>query len=190
MKGFTIVETLVAITILMVVLIAPFKAAENALTSSYVARDELIANSLGQEAAEYMHGIRGNNYLVTYQGGGTPNWLQGVDGSVSTPNCFSPALCTVDIAPTAAVHVAQCYAGSGLNNCPALPLYTTGTSLYTQVATGNTATRFYRTVQLCYIGGANCTVLTNEAKVTVTVTWSSGHQSYSTKIVDYLTNWL
>ncbi len=189
MKGFTLIETLVAITILMVILVAPFKTAENALTSSYVARDELIANSLAQEAAEYLHGIRGNDYLVVY-GGGTANWMQGVDGSAGTPNCFSPALCTIDAAPSAAVHIAQCYAGSGGNTCPTLPLYTTSGGLYTQVATNNTITRFYRTIQLCYIGGAKCSTPTTEVKTIVTVTWTTSHQAYSTQVIDYLTNWL
>lgn len=190
MKGFTIIETLVAISILMVILVAPFKTAELALTSSYAARDELIANSLAQEATEYVHELRGNDYLINYQHSGTPTWLQGLDGTASTPNCISPALCTLDINPNAATHIAQCYSGSGVNNCPSLPLYTTSAGLYTQVATSNTITRFYRTVQICYIGGANCSTPTNEAKVTVNLTWSTSHQTYTTTITDYLTNWL
>ena len=185
-KGFTIVETLVAITILLIALIAPFRAAETSLTSSYTARDELIANSLAQEGLEYVHQIRGSNYLLTRSGTLTP-WLSGLTGG-AFPDCQSPKLCTVDMSPTAVTKIAQCYDGV-TNTCGSKPLYVNGIQIYSQAVSG-TASKFYRTLTVCYIGGGSCTTTTNEAKVTVTVTWSTNKVSHTTSVNDYVTNWL
>lgn len=191
--GFTLVETLVAIAIVLVVLLAPFQVVENSLMASYSARDKLIANSLAQEGVEFARRIRDNNYLTNYSTASTVTWLQGLDGSNNSTNCLAPRLCTVDPTQLATTPVSQCYDGVGTNNCPTLPLYlSSGGSIYPYMynqSTTGSSTRFYRTVQLCYIGGANCSVSTNEAKVTVVVTWATERVRYTTTVVDYLENW-
>jgi prepilin-type N-terminal cleavage/methylation domain-containing protein len=195
-RGFTLVETLIAITIIMVVMVEPFKLVENSLTSSYVSRDELIANSLAQEGVEYVRHVRDTLYLATYPAPESTTWLQGFDGTGggAAIDCRFPKLCTVDPTPIASTPVVVCFNGA-TNTCAAVPLYVSTPSsssypyLYNQAYNG-TPTRFYRTVQICYLGNGSCTTLSNEAQVTVIVTWVSGHQTNTTKVVEYLQNWL
>lgn len=53
-KGFTLVETLVAIFILVVSITGPMAAAQNSLRSSFLARDQVVAYYLAQESIEYI----------------------------------------------------------------------------------------------------------------------------------------
>ncbi len=176
-KGFTLVETMIAITILATAIVGPFQVAQGVLASSYTARDQLIASSLAQEGIEYVRYLRDSNFLNTLHGGST-TWLAGLDGSSGSPNCYyqsSTKSCTID--PSTQT-VAQC---TGLT-CAEAPLYLNSANRYTQSATGNTQTRFTRKVQLVSVNG-------HETQVIVTVSWT-GHGSYSVVLVDNLENWL
>src|SRR4051812_12452334 len=94
-KGFTLVETLVAILILTIAITGPYTLVQGVLRSSYIARDELVASALAQEAMEYVRYIRDSNYIYTAHGGTGRGWLYGLDGSTG-PNCYTYA-CTVDV---------------------------------------------------------------------------------------------
>jgi prepilin-type N-terminal cleavage/methylation domain-containing protein len=92
LKGFTLVETMVAISLLAVALVGPYVAVQNAVQGSYVARDQLIASQLAQEGVEYVRGVRDNNY---HHG---RSWLYGFNDS-ARDGCYggSPiTYCTVD----------------------------------------------------------------------------------------------
>jgi prepilin-type N-terminal cleavage/methylation domain-containing protein len=66
-KGFTILETLVAISILVLALTAPMVIVSQALKSSYFSRDQITAYYLAQEAIEYLRNTRDNQGLVANQ---------------------------------------------------------------------------------------------------------------------------
>ncbi len=186
-KGFTLVETLVAIAVIVLALVGPFLSVQHALIASYVARDELIGNSLAQEGIEYVRGIRDNNFLAANSSGGTDSdWLAGLDVS---PDCFNN-FCTVD-PPT-----------NTISTCPnnsCAPLYLNALSnnylyTYTQsTGSGNIQSRFTRSIQLCYVqtsGSCTATPATNEAKITATVTWMTSGVPGKAVVTDYLQNWL
>lgn len=59
-RGFTILETLVAISILVLALTAPLAIVAQALSSSYYARDQVTAYYLAQEAVEFLRNKRDN----------------------------------------------------------------------------------------------------------------------------------
>lgn len=160
-RGFTLVETLVAIAILMIAIVGPFYSVQQAITASYISRDQLIASSLAQEGVEYVYFLRNNNYLAGN------SWLTGMNSCTGTYGC------AVD--PTQNT-VTACTAGG----CAPLKLSTTG--LYTQ--SGNyPVTRFTRTVKIQ-------TVSATEVHVTVTVTWLTEHNNYTVSINEELYNWL
>lgn len=160
-RGFTLVETLVAIAILMIALVGPYFSIQQAIVTSYAARDQLIASQLAQEGQEYIHFLRNTNYLSS------ASWTAGMD------NCFGQYGCTVDPAQNT---IAACTS----SGCPALMQATNG--LYTQ--TGNyPTTRFTRTVTMQ-------TLNTYEVQVTVTVNWITEHHPYSVTVVDDIYNWL
>lgn len=167
--GFTLVETLVAIAILLLSISGPLYSVNKALTASYIARDQLIASSLAQEGMEYIRTTRDNNYLYNYANPGSPrNWLYGLD------NCRTTNTCTVD--PTGNTPITLCG-----GTCPVL--YNSATGLYTQTSTSNTPTRFTRSVTVRDVSA-------NEVRVTVTVSWVTNRVTYSVVINDNLMNWL
>lgn len=78
-KGFTILETLVAITIILIAITGPLDIIAHSLKASYYSRDEVTAFYLAQEAIEYARNERDNNELndnTTVDG-----WLVGAVGS-------------------------------------------------------------------------------------------------------------
>lgn len=61
--GFTIVETLVAISILTIALTGPLSIVAQSLRASFYSRDQVTAYYLAQEAIEYIRNTRDNNSL-------------------------------------------------------------------------------------------------------------------------------
>jgi len=170
MRGFTLVETLVAITVVVTALVGPLYAVQQALNASRSARDQLVASSLAQEGVEYVRGIRDSNYLYVLRTSSARSWLFGVDGTGGSVNCITAA-CVID--PT------QNTVSRTIG-----PLYLSSTNLYNQAGSG-TATKFTRTVQVAPVSGS-----VTEVTVTVIVTWTTKSQTRNVTITERLHNWL
>ena len=80
-QGFTILETLVAISILVLALTAPLAIVAQALRSSYFARDQVTAYFLAQEAIEFLRNKR--DYAGLQSSIAAENWtdLFNADGN-------------------------------------------------------------------------------------------------------------
>jgi prepilin-type N-terminal cleavage/methylation domain-containing protein len=63
-KGFTLVETLVAITVLLLAISGPLTIATNSLIATQIAKDQLTANLLAQEGIELVRWQRDTNILA------------------------------------------------------------------------------------------------------------------------------
>ncbi len=83
-KGFTIVETLVAIAILMIAIAGPLTIAQKGLMASIYARDQSVATFLAQDAMEFVKNYRDNNIREGR------DWLEGLD------DCLTLNYCSVD----------------------------------------------------------------------------------------------
>ncbi len=59
-KGFTIIETLVAVTLLMIAIAGPLLIASKGLTSALYAKDQMTASYLAQEAMETIKNQKSN----------------------------------------------------------------------------------------------------------------------------------
>jgi prepilin-type N-terminal cleavage/methylation domain-containing protein len=161
-KGFTLVETLVAISVLLLAIAAPLTLGSQGLTSSRIARDQVTATYLIQEAIEYARNTRDTNIL---SGNG---WLTGLDACVT-------GSCRIDVPQDT---VAAC-----TGTCPVLN-YNSVTGIYGYTSGSNwTATKFRRTVTLQH------TVNNVEAFIVVTVAWQDGLVSRTISADEYLLNW-
>jgi prepilin-type N-terminal cleavage/methylation domain-containing protein len=178
-KGFTLVETLVAISILTLSILGTFTAVQKSLQSSTFVKDQITAFYLAQESIEYIRNIRDENGLWSLQqvslGNSGRDWLYGLSGTASDP-CYFGKVCTVDIPQRV---VSTC---SGVGSCPYLNQDST-TGLYGYTSGGSwSQTRFRREVQLTSISS-------HEAQVAVTVSWVSGSISKSITVREMLNNW-
>jgi Tfp pilus assembly protein PilV len=63
-KALTLVESLVAISILVIAVFGPMSIVAQAIRTSYLTRDQMTAFYLGQEAIEYIRNIRDQNSLM------------------------------------------------------------------------------------------------------------------------------
>lgn len=71
-RGFTVLETLVAIFILVLAITGPMVFAQTGLRSAFLARDQITAFFLAQDAIETIKNIRDNNAL------NNRDWLDGI----------------------------------------------------------------------------------------------------------------
>lgn len=78
-NGFTLVETLVAIAILLVIIVGPMSIAQKGIQNAFFAREQLTAVFLAQEAIEGVRELRDNNAIDAYDSTAfiddTRNWL-------------------------------------------------------------------------------------------------------------------
>jgi type II secretory pathway pseudopilin PulG len=72
-RGFTLVETLVAIGILMISIAGPLVVASKGLNAALFARDQMVASYLAQESLELVKNIRDNNVLEG------DSWIDGIE---------------------------------------------------------------------------------------------------------------
>ncbi len=156
-RGFTLVETLVAVMLLSIAVVAPMTLAAKSLSSAYYARDQITAFYLAQEAIEALRSIRDQQILIIAQ---NPSGAPDIFGLIPHDNsAFIIDAREIDSAST----IAAC---SG--TCP--PLQTDGALYgYDICADGSCDTYFVRTARAHYVGASQ-----DEIRVTVTVTWQTG----------------
>ena len=167
-KGFSIIETLVAITILTMVIAGSITAINKGLSVSTETRNRVTASLLAQDAMEYVK----NRKFINIKTLGEANWLSGFGGCRNVP----PFLCRVDSIQADGLGISFCYVPDGC------PVYINDVG-YHQTPTGlNTKTPFERSFYL------EPTMNADERKVIVKVTWETAGVPYSVKLVDYIFN--
>ena len=101
-KGFTLIESLVAIAILTLAVSGAFFTANRAIVAAGIARDQLTASFLAQEGIEYVRLLRDNAYLAAP----ATAW-SGFLTVINSYSCLEPNICT--LAPRA--NPVQCPSG-------------------------------------------------------------------------------
>lgn len=159
--GFTLIETLVAISVLLLSISAPLTIASHGLANARFARDQVTAFYLAQDAVEYIRNLRDKNSLSGV------SWVTGfisIDGSPFTID-------TID------GDVALCPAGG----CPPLE-YNATTNFYSYNDPLGVQSIFTRTTTMQ-------TVNAQEIAITVTVSWASGKLSHTFSVKESIFDW-
>ena len=167
-KGFTIIESLVAITILTLAIIGSLSAIQTGISSYIFSKDQITAFYLAQEGLEQLRNIRDGNHL---NGVG---WLTGIADSSNAP-CYFGEACTAS--PIESTVLTRC---SAPGSCPVLREDTaTGFFGYNSAWP---ATIFRREIKIESVGA-------DEISVTVTVAWSKGLINREFKARENILNW-
>jgi Tfp pilus assembly protein PilV len=172
-SGFTLVETLVAITILMIAIAGPLTVAEKSLSASIYARDQLMASYLAQDGMEYMRNIVDNNELNIGANSSLDigdYWIKSGGIDLET-GCTSSGLCMIDTINNKITQSSCTLLNINTTACPPLDLSSNG---YTQdgINPVTTFTRyFYVQPFTATSSGGNIGGNGNAANVTVTVIW-------------------
>lgn len=168
-KGFTFVETLVAVSILSLVVAATFTSVQMGLKASIGAKDQIIAFYLAQEAIEFIKNVRDENALHSLEDPSSINWLHNLSETKDDP-CwmgdvnFPQKTCTIDSAQGISGGVSACAGGFG--TCPNLNQDSV-TGLYGYTAGGNwVPTNFKREIQISMLP-----TVTDAITVTIKMSW-------------------
>lgn len=78
-KGFTLLEALVATSILMVAVAAPITIAQKGLSSAVYSKNQMIASYLAQDAIEYIKNRRDETFIGNIGNPNPSDWLTGLD---------------------------------------------------------------------------------------------------------------
>lgn len=198
-RGITLIETLVAVTILTFALGGPFALASQSLRAAGYAREEVVASRLAEEALEIVHGIR-DNYSIdgdAWSSAGGNSW------NVLKTSCASGNACVLVVGNQVAggngsntsiwpsVSVQPC--GSPTCGSPMKDVYLDSVSgVYAQFAAAPSSqwvkqpiTRQIILTPVAISGGSE----TAEYTVTVTVDFRAGKLTKKLVVSDTIRNW-
>lgn len=165
-SGFTLVETLVAIVVLLLAIVGPYQIATRSLFAAGLARDQITAYYLAQEPIEYLRNLRDRNGLLA-----NGAWLNGLS------DCISPNKCYIDT-----FNESTDVCGDGLCATPLSYFPTPGVYAYAGVGTQQQS-QFTRVTQMTQING------NIEYAIAVTVSWSRGGINRTFTIREHIFNW-
>jgi len=166
-KGFTIIESLVAISILVAAVLGTMTAVQSGLSSYLFSKDQVIAFYLAQEGFEQIRNIRDENRLNNRP------WLTGITQNSSDP-CYFGQACYVS--PVESSTPTRC---SAPGSCPKVRQNTSGFYGYDL---SWPETNFRREITISSVNS-------DEIAVTVTVNWSKGAVNRQFKAKENLLNW-
>jgi len=185
-RGFTLVETMIAVTILTFAVAGPLFTASRALVAAEIARDQLTASYLAQEGVEYVRAMRDTEYLAAYQTGGATvsetAWSSFLSGSSagSITQCRT-STCTLDPSRNMESALVPC---SG-ETCS--PLYLTNGIYTTQSEiSGAELTSFTRTIQAVDVSTGGDV---RDVRIVSRVSWSFHETPYIVTVTSHLTPW-
>ncbi len=162
--GFTLIETMIALTIITFAILGPISLATYSIRASSLAKNQVIASFLAQDAMEYIKNWRDDNYLS-----GAPSWLTGLGG----PCSVSPG-CKVDTTVPYSSGTAITNCGGG---CSALKY--DGLSYNHSTGADTIFTREFIMKE----------IIGQEAEVSITISWEDRFGPRSFVLEDHIFNW-
>lgn len=189
-KGFSLMEVLIAISLLLLVLIGPMQLLSQTGNSTKYATEQVSAYFLAQEAIELVHKYRDDLLLEYFRseflGSGNsinPMEMMSVDPIAS---CYSGTGCGVYLTDIHEVNFVTCGSSAGAEACL---LRESSSSLikYTHSTTDTIPTPFIRRVEIERVPESG---RVTELKVTAIVEWRTGSLlgGQRVQLVTYLQN--
>lgn len=180
-KGYTLVETLVAIAVLLLGMTGAFSAIQGGLISTVGVKDRIVAFFLAQESMEAIKNKKDQNLLIrsSEQPNPTQDWLEGI-----VPLCPSDgsAMCDYNNMEDPNIENDEFYRCDSQND--QCKLFINPDGLYVWAFTqGTTESKFRRQIKLIE------TLADKEARVTVEVTWSQGGFNHSFEVTENIYSW-
>ncbi|MBP9802925.1 MAG: prepilin-type N-terminal cleavage/methylation domain-containing protein [Candidatus Pacebacteria bacterium] len=183
--GFTLVETLVAISIFTIALIGMLNITGGTISDTNYAKDKLVANYLASEGIEYIRNLRDTYNL--YEANGWDGFLSHIKVCKveNKTGCYiNPR--NIDFnnqtQPMKSLEVNECAGGV----CPNL-YYEPDLAIYKYNYISGNLTSFSRKIFIEELPTQN--LQDKEIKVTSTVSFVAGRRSSSVTFTTYLKNW-
>jgi len=175
-KGFTLIETLVAISILVTAIVAPLTIAANSLFQSRYSRDQVVATYLAQEAVEMIRYVRDRN-LMSNLANSNVSWLDGIWTTGVDNKWVELDWSTVQNTP---IYYLCGGTGARARSCR----YLSYDGSYKLDST-KPITKFKRAVRITKTNGLD------EIKIEARVYWQTGGNNLRfVKVVSYMYDWL
>jgi type II secretory pathway pseudopilin PulG len=175
-RGFTIIETLVAVTILMIAIAGPLTVANKAYRAALDARNQMIGLNLAQEEMEYIKNLK-DNFSIKYK-----NWFGllynncNIDGS---------RVCIIDTESYSgnyrdSLYIPQSKSSPCTDSCK---LYVNNYGYaYDTAGAGTPFVRYF------YLKNASSGLSYSEYLVTVVVSWKTGTMRNQVQLQEFMTN--
>jgi prepilin-type N-terminal cleavage/methylation domain-containing protein len=186
-KGFTLVETLVAISIFSMSILGILSVLATGITDTTYAKDKIVAGYLAQEGIEYIRNIRDTEML--YDGAGQQDGWNRFNTKLTTASCQTTG-CYIDNSttpnPITAIPILACTNGI----CPTL-LYDTPTSLHSSSTGKYNYIPSSTTVNSPFIRQIKIKILNNdETEIFSTVSWQQGSGVHTITFSENLYDWV
>lgn len=185
--GFTLVETLVALSIFTVSILSLMVILGQGISNTNYAKTKIIASYLAEEGVEYIRNVR-DTYALYPECSTGPAW-NNFRNKLQSNQCHNANGCDFDeqaldygnsLCPITSLVMDRCNEPGGL--CREL-LYNSLNGKYNY--TTGTNSGYIRKIKMDSVTGT-----TDEFKITSTVFWKQGSGSYSISFSDNLLNWI
>ena len=202
-SGFTLIETLVAISILLIAVVGPLTISASSLQSSLNVRNQITASYLAEEAIEYIRNIRDTESIKCIYGASfcpppsaspNTNFLSDLTSPANNPT----GIFDLDIINKLPFDESNSdlFNTGVIVSCPintgCLPLnYNSANGTYSH-SSSYSPSQFTRTITLKPINnndGNNSNSNNDEYQMSVTVKWPSPLPDSSVTLSEDLTNW-
>lgn len=183
-SGFSLIETLVAISLLLIIIVGPMTISSSTARSTSFASEQVIAFFLAQEGAELAQKARDDLVLENFENPSAGGWSEFVDDSFSGTysDCFTPEGCGLELNTdqTGSLKTPfECDSGE----CQLYFDSSGGRSQYTHESSAPDTTPYTRVITMDEIAG-------REVEVVSTVYWRTGdlREVQQVQVVTYLFN--
>jgi len=179
-SGFTLIETLVAISVFSLSVVIMMSVLADGITDTNYTQDKIVAGYLAQEGIEYMRNLR--DTLMLYDVNSASAGWEAMKSKMIGASCHQTSGCYFDddlvySSLTESIKNLDMTACSG--NCPILS-YSASTGKYGYYGA---TIGFRRKINFQLINA-------NEMKISSTVYWTQGSGTYNVTFSENLYNWI